>query len=79
MKNNKQLLKDWAEIFDIKLKFKGISATGAYQKCGDVYIRDYGYFNLDDEYNNDLINVVENRFTIIGITLNIKSNIRGEE
>ena len=78
MKNNKQLLKDWAEIFNIELKFKGISTIGTYQKCGDVYRPGYGYFNLDDNYNNDLVNIGDDRFTITGIInyINLKQDIR---
>lgn len=40
------------------------------QQCGDIHSSIYGYFNLKDDYDENLHNKNDSRFDIISIDLN---------
>lgn len=53
----------------IKCKFRN-RTQGTFQRCFDIETREYGYFNLCDDYAEDLTNIHDNRFDIVEIIEN---------
>jgi hypothetical protein len=64
MKSFKNIIKEVLEKCDSIECTSKIGLKGEIYKCGDIHFEDYGYFYLDDGYNEEMIWKYDDRFSI---------------
>lgn len=68
MKLTKSSLRQIIKYNSLKCSFRN-KRKAEIQQCGDVYSSLYGYFNLEDDYDENLHNKNDSRFDIVSIDL----------
>lgn len=78
MKLTKSSLSQLIKCKSLKCTFRN-KRKAQIQPCGDVYSSIYGYFNLEDDYDENLHNKKDSRFDIISVEEYMSKYFNGDK